>query len=126
MGNYIFGQTLGEGTFGKVKLGVHVLSGEKVAIKILEKSRLMEEADRVRVQKEIAIHKMIRHPHIIQLLDVHDTLGQILLIMEYASGKELFEYIVNCTRVQEPLACKFFHQIIAGVDKIHQLKIVHR
>jgi 5'-AMP-activated protein kinase catalytic alpha subunit len=59
------GKTIGEGTFGKVKVGTHVLTEEKVAIKILEKDRIIEVADVERVQREIHILKLVRHPHII-------------------------------------------------------------
>ncbi len=64
------GKTLGEGTFGKVKLATHILTGEKVAIKILEKERIIDVADVERVAREIYILKFIRHPNIIQLYEV--------------------------------------------------------
>ena len=90
----IVGKTLGEGTFGKVKLGVHIFTGEKVAVKILEKDKISEVADVERVAREIHILKLIRHPNIIQLYEIIETKNQLYLIMEYASGGELFEYIV--------------------------------
>ena len=65
IGHYVFGKTLGEGTFGKVKLATHLLTGEKVAIKILEKSKIVDKSDIERVSREIQILKIIRHPHII-------------------------------------------------------------
>jgi 5'-AMP-activated protein kinase catalytic alpha subunit len=70
IGHYIFGKTLGEGTFGKVKVASHILTGEKVAIKILEKSKIFDVSDVERVSREIHILKMIRHPHLIQLYEV--------------------------------------------------------
>ena len=69
---------------------------------------------------------MIRHPNIIQLYEIIETPKQLYLIMEYASGGELFDFIVKNQRVKEPLAVKFFHQIIAGVEYLHKLNIVHR
>merc|ERR1719267_335175 len=126
IGHYILGKTIGEGTFGKVKLGTHILTGERVAVKVLEKDRIKEVADVERVAREIHILKLIRHPHIIQLYEIIETPRQLYLIMEYASGGELFDYIVANGRVQEPEACSFFHQIIAGVEKIHAMNIVHR
>ena len=71
--NYVIGKTLGEGTFGKVKSGVHTLTGEKVAIKILEKSKIEDLSDVERVAREIHILKLIRHPNIIQLYEVNST-----------------------------------------------------
>jgi 5'-AMP-activated protein kinase catalytic alpha subunit len=65
LGNYILQKTIGEGTFGKVKLGIHTLTGEKVAIKILEKDRITDVSDVERVAREIHILKLIRHPNII-------------------------------------------------------------
>ena len=69
---------------------------------------------------------MIRHPNIIQLYEIIETPKQLYLIMEYASGGELFDYIVKHQRVKEPAAVRFFHQIIAGVEYLHKLNIVHR
>lgn len=69
--NILFkGKTLGEGTFGKVKGAVHTLTGEKVAVKILEKDRIVDVSDVERVAREIHILKLIRHPNIIQLYEV--------------------------------------------------------
>jgi 5'-AMP-activated protein kinase catalytic alpha subunit len=65
LGNYILQKTIGEGTFGKVKLGIHTLTGEKVAIKILEKELITDVSDVERVSREIHILKIIRHPNII-------------------------------------------------------------
>lgn len=101
-------KSIGEGTFGKVKLGTHHLTGEKVAIKILEKDRITDVSDVERVAREIHILKLIRHPNIIQLYEIIETPKQLYLIMEYASGGELFDYIVANTRLKEEEACKFF------------------
>ena len=70
IGNYTLGKTIGQGTFGKVKLGTHTLTDEKVAVKILEKERIKDVADVERVAREIHILKLIRHPNIIQLYEV--------------------------------------------------------
>ena len=126
IGPYYIGKTIGEGTFGKVKLGTHSLTGEKVAIKILEKERIKDAADVERVAREIHILQLIRHPDIIQLYEIIETPKLLYLIMEYASGGELFDYIVTHTRVEEPAACRFFQQILAGVEYIGKLGIVHR
>jgi 5'-AMP-activated protein kinase catalytic alpha subunit len=70
IGHYILGKSIGEGTFGKVKLGTHTLTEEKVAVKILEKERIKDVSDVERVAREIHILKLIRHPNIIQLYEV--------------------------------------------------------
>ncbi|CAE7492273.1 KIN10 [Symbiodinium pilosum] len=83
-------------------------------------------ADIERVAREVQLLKLIRHPHVVQLFEIIETRGQLYLIMEYASGGELFDYIVQNQRVPEPEACRFFHQIIAGVEQIHAMNVVHR
>src|SRR5574343_1430585 len=123
IGHYTLGKSIGEGTFGKVKLGHHTLTNEKVAIKILEKERIKDVSDVERVAREIHILKLIRHPNIIQLYEVSsiqiiETPKHLFLIMEYASGGELFDYIVANTRLDDKEACFFFQQIISGVEYI--------
>jgi 5'-AMP-activated protein kinase catalytic alpha subunit len=105
---------------------VHALTGEKVAVKVLEKDRICDVPDVERVSREIHILKLIRHPNIIQLYEIIETSKQIYLIMEYASGGELFDYIVKHSRLKEREACRLFQQIIAGVEYSHKLGIVHR
>lgn len=126
IGHYILGKTIGEGTFGKVKLGTHILTGEKVAVKILEKERIVDSADVERVAREIHILKLIQHPHVIQLYEIIETPRQLYLITEYCSGGELFDHIVASGRVKEKEACRFFHQILGGVEQIHKMSVVHR
>jgi len=131
IGHYLLGRTIGQGTFGKVKLGTHIPTGEKVAIKILEKEKISDAADMERVAREIHILKQIRHPNIIQLYEVTptqiiETARQLYLIMEFATGGELFDYIVAHNRVKEKEACKFYHQLLSGVEYLHKLGIVHR
>lgn len=126
IGHYVLMKTIGEGTFGKVKLGTHILTGERVAVKVLEKERIVEVADVERVAREIHILKLIRHPHIIQLYEIIETPRQLYLIMEYACGGELFDYIVQHGRAEEREACRFLHQILAGVEKVHGMQVVHR
>ena len=108
IGHYQIGKTIGEGTFGKVKLGTHNLTGEKVAVKILEKHKIIEDVDVERVSREIKILKLARHPNIVQLYEIIETPRQLYLITEYVPGGELFDYIVANRRLKEPEACKFF------------------
>lgn len=126
IGNYLLQKKLGVGTFGEVRLGIHIPTGEKVAVKILEKSRVKEQADIRRVNREIKILKKTRHCNIIQLYEVLDTPTAIYLMMENAEGGEMFDYIVAHRHVSELQACKFFHQIIDGVEVLHKNEITHR
>ncbi len=102
IGSYILGATLGEGAFGKVRVATHIHTGEKVAIKILDKNAMQEDPDDiVRVQTEIAILKKMRHKNIIQLYEIMESTKNIYLVMEYCEGKELFEYIVMKKKLSE-------------------------
>ena len=95
MKHYEIKKKIGEGTFGTVRLGIHIPTGEKVAIKILEKEKIEDEGDRERISWEIHILKIIRHPNIVQLYEIFEDHEKLYLIMEYAEKGELFEYIVQ-------------------------------
>lgn len=101
IGHYLLGKTIGEGTFGKVKLATHTLTAEKVAIKILVKEKIIDVADVERVSREIHILKLIRHPSIIQLYEIIETSRHLFLVMEYVENGELFDFIVKKTKLEE-------------------------
>ena len=126
VGHYLIEKPIGEGTFGKVKEGTHILTGEKVAIKILEKDKIQDMSDVERVSREIHILKIVRHPNIIQLYEIIETSKQLYLIMENAENGELFDHIVANMRIKEKEACRFFHQLLSGIEYLHKLNIVHR
>jgi len=126
IGPYSLGKNIGKGTFGKVVLGVHTITGQNVAIKILEKEKIVDIADVHRVDREISILKLVKHPNIIHLYEIIETKQQLYMITEYAEGGELFEYIVKRKRLKENEARIFFEQIISGVSYLHKLNIVHR
>jgi len=126
LAQYRLGKTLGIGAFGKVKLAHHIVTGLKVAVKILNKGKIkhLEMAEKVR--REINILKMCTHPHIIRLYEVIDTPSDIFVIMEFVAGGELFDYIVSRGRLPPDEARHFFHQIVSGIEYCHHYKIVHR
>jgi 5'-AMP-activated protein kinase, catalytic alpha subunit len=124
-GNYDILGDLGEGTFGSVKLGKHITKGNLVAIKILEKSRIKVKADAERVKREIKILKKIDHPCFVTLYEIIENRERIYLIMEYASGGELFEHIVKKDYLTDSEACQFFCQIIDGIEYLHSKGIAH-
>ncbi|KAG0282491.1 hypothetical protein BGZ96_000426 [Linnemannia gamsii] len=127
VGPYLLGKTLGKGSSGCVKLARHRRTNEQVAIKIISKASLANRAAVNRgIEREIAIMKLINHPHVIRLYDVYETEKELFLIMEYVSGGELFEYLVNKGRLDEPEALRFFQQIIVGLAFCHKRKICHR
>lgn len=126
IGHYTLGNTLGIGTFGKVKIGEHQLTKHKVAVKILNRQKIKSLDVVGKIRREIQNLKLFRHPHIIKLYQVISTPTDIFMIMEYVSGGELFDYIVKNGKLQEHEARRFFQQIISGVDYCHRHMIVHR
>jgi len=126
IGHYILGETLGVGTFGKVKVGSHELTGHKVAVKILNRQKIKSLDVVGKIRREIQNLRLFRHPHIIRLYQVISTPTDIFMIMEYVSGGELFDYIVKHGRLKEHEARRFFQQIISGVDYCHRHMVVHR
>jgi len=117
---------LGEGTFGKVRLSTNLRTNEKFAIKCLKKSAIANRENIERVLREILIVKVLKHKHISTLYDVIDTPQEIYMVMEYASGGELFDYIVSKKRIKEKEARRFFRQIISALDYCHSHNVIHR
>lgn len=126
IGHYMLGETLGFGTFGKVKTAKHQLTGHKVAVKILNRTKIKNLDVVGKIRREIQNLKLFRHPHIIKLYQVISTPNDIFMIMEYVSGGELFDYIVKNGRLGEDEARRFFQQIVSGVDYCHRHMVVHR
>ncbi|KJE93901.1 CAMK/CAMKL/AMPK protein kinase [Capsaspora owczarzaki ATCC 30864] len=124
--DYVFDKTLGEGSYGKVKLAVHKLTQEKVAIKIIDKASLTENSDRERIIREIIVLKNLRHPNIARLYEVIDKGPDIHLVIQYCSGGELFDYIVAHQRVKEREAVKLFRQIVSALEYCHKRNVIHR
>ena len=125
IGHSVLHQTLGSGTFGKVKLATHALTGHRVAVKIINKRKISSMDIGGRIKKEIQFLRLLRHPHIIKLYEVITTPSDIIMVMEYAAG-ELFQYIVEHGRLPESEARRFFQQIIAATDLCHRHKVAHR
>jgi serine/threonine protein kinase len=126
IGVYEIGKNLGVGSFGKVKLGIHIPTGAKVAIKILNRAKIRSLDMEQKVRREIKILRLFDHPHIIRLYEVIDTPTDIFVIMEYVSGGELFDYIVMKGRLAENEARRFFQQILTGIEYCHHHMVVHR
>ncbi|KAG2184797.1 hypothetical protein INT43_000710, partial [Umbelopsis isabellina] len=129
VGDYWLGHTLGKGSSGRVKIGVHKETGQKVAIKIISKTHLASNGSVERaVKREIAIMKLIDHPNIISLIDVIDMSDSpnLYLILEYVEGGELFEHLVSRGRLCETEARRYFQQIIFGLEYCHRHLICHR
>uniref|UniRef100_A0A668AR31 non-specific serine/threonine protein kinase n=1 Tax=Myripristis murdjan TaxID=586833 RepID=A0A668AR31_9TELE len=146
IGNYRLLKTIGKGNFAKVKLARHILTGREVAIKIIDKTQL-NPTSLQKLFREVRIMKSLNHPNIVQLFEVIETEKTLYLIMEYASGGEVFDYLVSHGRMKEKEArAKFrqvafvcscvmfvfcfcaisYLQIVSAVHYCHQKNIVHR
>lgn len=126
VGNYKLGKTLGIGSFCKVKLATHEPTGQKVAIKILNRKKLKKQDMQDKVRTEIHILRLFTHPHIIRIHEVIDTPTDIYVVLEACLHGELFDYIVSRGKLDENEARALFQQIISGIDYCHNSGVVHR
>lgn len=128
-GNYILGSTLGEGEFGKVKLGWRK-DGKlpnQVAIKLIKRDAILKDSElEIKIHREINSLKLLNHPNIVNLVEVMKSGKYIGIVLEYASGGELFDYILTHKYLKENLAKKFFAQLVSGVDYMHSKGLIHR
>ncbi|XP_067336577.1 MAP/microtubule affinity-regulating kinase 3a isoform X7 [Channa argus] len=125
IGNYRLLKTIGKGNFAKVKLARHILTGREVAIKIIDKTQLNPNSLQ-KLFREVRIMKILNHPNIVKLFEVIETERTLYLVMEYASGGEVFDYLVAHGRMKEKEARAKFRQIVSAVQYCHQKHIVHR
>ncbi|KAI8637178.1 hypothetical protein BD408DRAFT_396177 [Parasitella parasitica] len=125
-GPYLLLQTLGEGEFGKVKFGIEVKTGQEVAIKLIRKDSIDSTSRMTKVEREISVLRILRHPNIVELFDVIETEKYIGIILQCATGGELFDYILAHRYLKERDASRLFAQLISGVHYMHQKHIVHR
>ncbi|KAM7076530.1 maternal embryonic leucine zipper kinase isoform 9-T13 [Ciconia maguari] len=121
---YELTETIGTGGFAKVKLARHLLTGEKVAIKIMDKRALGDDLPRVKI--EIDAVKNLSHQHICQLYHVIETSKKIFMVLEYCPGGELFDYIISKDRLSEEEARVFFRQIVSAIAYVHSQGYAHR
>ncbi|KAJ3199455.1 hypothetical protein HDU67_002814, partial [Dinochytrium kinnereticum] len=125
-GPYRLIRTIGEGEFGKVKLAIHMDTNKEVAIKLIKKENIESPGRRSKLMREITVLQELDHPFVVKLIEVIETDHYIGMVMEYASGGELFEHILAHRYLKEREACRFFAQLVAGVSYVHNKGIVHR
>ena len=126
VGNYILNEKIGIGTFSKVTKAIHTLTGEKVAVKILDKSKIKDNIDIERISREIEILKSISHPNITQLYESNSTIHNFYLIMEYIEGGDLCDYINKNICLNEHISCHFFRQLVSVIEYLYEMGITHR
>ncbi|XP_027932155.1 CBL-interacting serine/threonine-protein kinase 3-like isoform X2 [Vigna unguiculata] len=126
VGKYEVGRTIGEGTFAKVKFARNSETGDPVALKILDKEKVLKYMLAEQIQREIATMKLIKHPNVVQLYEVMGSKTKIYIILEFVTGGELFHKILNSGRMREKEARRYFQQLINAVDYCHSRGVYHR
>ncbi|XP_029175055.1 serine/threonine-protein kinase par-1 [Nylanderia fulva] len=125
-GLYDLEETLGRGHFAVVKLARHVFTGEKVAVKVIDKSKL-DEVSRAHLFQEVRCMKLVQHPNVVRLYEVIDTQTKLYLILELGDGGDLYDYIMrHDSGLSEEVARTYFRQIVRAISYCHRLHVVHR
>uniref|UniRef100_A0A131XI69 SNF-related serine/threonine-protein kinase n=1 Tax=Hyalomma excavatum TaxID=257692 RepID=A0A131XI69_9ACAR len=125
-GLYDLGDTLGRGHFAVVKLARHVFTGEQVAVKVIDKTKL-DDVSRAHLFQEVRCMKLVQHPNVVRLYEVIDTQTKLYLVLEYGDGGDMYDYIMKHDRgVSEQAARKYFRQIVHAIWYCHKLHVVHR
>ncbi|EXB38218.1 CBL-interacting serine/threonine-protein kinase 12 [Morus notabilis] len=125
LGRFEIGKLLGHGTFAKVYLARNAKSGESVAIKVIDKEKILKGGLIAHIKREISILRRVRHPNIVQLFEVMATKAKIYFVMEYVRGGELFNKVAK-GRLKEEVARKYFQQLISAVGFCHARGVFHR
>ncbi|XP_072116195.1 hormonally up-regulated neu tumor-associated kinase homolog A isoform X1 [Mobula birostris] len=127
VGSYLIGRKLGEGSFAKVREGLHVLTGEKVAVKVIDKKKAKKDSYVTKnLRREGQIHQMIRHPNITQLLDILETENSYYLVMELCTGGNLMHKMYDRKILEEAEARRYIRQLTLAVEHLHRAGVVHR
>ncbi|CAK1556310.1 unnamed protein product [Leptosia nina] len=125
-GLYDLLDTLGSGHFAVVKLARHVFTGEKVAVKVIDKSKL-DDVSKSHLFQEVRCMKLVQHPNVVRLYDVIETETKLYLILELGDGGDLYDYIMRHeSGLSESLARDYFRQIVRAISYCHRLHVVHR
>ncbi|KAG8069809.1 hypothetical protein GUJ93_ZPchr0006g42753 [Zizania palustris] len=125
MDRYEIGRQLGQGNFAKVYYARNLVSGQAVAIKMIDKEKVTKVGLMVQTKREISIMRLVKHPNVLQLFEVMASKSKIYFVLEYAKGGELFNKISK-GKFSEDVARQYFHQLISGVDYCHSRGVYHR
>ncbi len=138
IGPWIIGECVGKGASGRVKIAKHKVTGQFAAVKILPLAPLVNsraslatqqaktEKQRLGIDREITMMKLMNHPNILRIYDVYEGKKELFLVLEYVEGGELFDFLVNRGRLHSHEALTFFRQIVYGLNYAHTFSIIHR
>ncbi|XP_022082300.1 SNF-related serine/threonine-protein kinase-like [Acanthaster planci] len=125
-GMYDLEETLGRGHFAIVKLARHVFTGQKVAVKVIDKNKL-DDISRAHLFQEVRCMKLVQHPNVVRLYEVIDTQTKLYLILELGDGGDMYDYIMQHENgLSQDLARNYFSQIVSAISYCHKLHVVHR
>ncbi|KAH7544985.1 CBL-interacting serine/threonine-protein kinase 20 [Ziziphus jujuba] len=125
MQRYELGRLLGQGTFAKVYHARNLNTGQSVAIKIIDKEKVMQVGLIDQIKREISVMRLVRHPNVVRLYEVMASKTKIYFAMEYVKGGELFDKVAK-GKLKEDVARKYFQQLIGAVDFCHSRGVYHR
>ncbi|KAM0048928.1 putative protein kinase CAMK-CAMKL-CHK1 family [Helianthus debilis subsp. tardiflorus] len=125
MQRYELGKLLGQGTFAKVYHARNIKTGKSVAVKVIDKEKVMQNGLIDQIKREISVMKLVRHPNVVQLYEVMASKSKIYFAIEHIKGGELFNKIAK-GRLKEEAARKYFQQLVAAVDFCHSRGVYHR
>ncbi|KAJ7965122.1 Non-specific serine/threonine protein kinase [Quillaja saponaria] len=125
MQKYEFGRLLGQGNFAKVYHGRNLKTGESVAVKVIDKEKVLRVGLVDQTKREISVMRLVKHPNVMELYEVLASKTKINFVMEYAKGGELFKKIAK-GRLPEDMVRKYFQQLISAVDFCHSRGVYHR
>uniref|UniRef100_A0A2P2J9M3 non-specific serine/threonine protein kinase n=1 Tax=Rhizophora mucronata TaxID=61149 RepID=A0A2P2J9M3_RHIMU len=122
---YELGRLLGQGTFAKVYYARSIRTNQSVAIKVIDKEKILRVGLAGQIKREVSVMRIVRHPNIVRLYEVMATKSKIFFVVEYAKGGELFNKVAK-GRLKEDVALKYFQQLINAVDFCHSRGVYHR
>ncbi|PON84680.1 Calcium/calmodulin-dependent/calcium-dependent protein kinase [Trema orientale] len=125
MQKYDVGKLLGQGNFAKVYHGRNLETGQSVAIKVIDKEKIMKVGMIEQTKREISVMRVVKHPNVVEFYEVMATKTKIYFVMEYVKGGELFKKIAK-GKLKEDMALKYFQQLISAVDYCHSRGVYHR
>ncbi|OCK73638.1 kinase-like protein, partial [Lepidopterella palustris CBS 459.81] len=127
-GEYLLGQTVSEADGVKVKIAWHRDIGMQFAIRLYRRKEVNKafESDRWKIYREVAIQRELNHPNIQRLHELVETEKFTGLVLEYTSGGQLFEYVLNHRYLKDSAARRLFAQLVSAVGYLHLKGIVHR